>query len=183
MTMRLRTVILGFLLLLALISAHSQTAHSQTTYSQTTYPQVSRRSPHKAAAATPASAANDKEIVTTIREMEETLRRAALHGDGSWWERHLDENYVGVDPQGQTSTKADAVQLHNSPDLKYDEVSFGDFTVRTYNSDTVVLTGVNTIAGSYKGQDFTGHYHFMQVWIKEAAEWKLAVSQTGKLGP
>jgi uncharacterized protein DUF4440 len=173
MTMRLQTVLPGFLLLAALISAHSQTSHFQSP----------RRAPHKAAATAPASASNDKEIVTTIRELEETLRRAALHGDGSWWERHLDENYVGVDPEGQTNSKADAVQLHNSPDLKYDEVNFGDFTVRTYNGDTVVLTGVNTISGSYKGQDFSGHYHFMQVWIKEAAEWKLAVSQSDKMGP
>lgn len=171
--MRLPAVLLGSLLLVGLNSAPSQTMHFQT----------GKRAPHKAAATAPANAGNDKEIVTTIRELEESLRRAALHGDGSWWELHLDDNYVGVDPQGQTSSKADAVQLHNSPDLKYDEVNFGDFTVRTYNSDTVVLTGVNTIAGSYKGQDFSGNYHFMQVWIKEAAEWKLAVSQSGKLGP
>lgn len=111
------------------------------------------------------------------------MRRSALAGDGSWWERHLDENYVGVDPEGKISTKAEAIQLHSSPDLKYDEVNFGDFTLRTYNGDTVVLTGINTVSGSYKDKDFSGQYHFVQVWIKEGEEWKLAVSQSGKLAP
>lgn len=139
-----------------------------------------QRSPRKTSAR---AAVDDKAIVTTIRELEETLRRAALHGDSTWWERHLDDNYVGIDPQGGTSTKTDAIQLHSSSDLKYDEVNFGDFTLRTYNGDTVVLTGLSTISGSYKGKDFSGQYHFVQVWIKEGDEWKLTVSQTDKMGP
>ena len=124
---------------------------------------------------------NDKEISKTILEFEETLRRAALAGDSTWWERHLDDNYIGVDPQGQISTKADAIQLHNSPDLKYDEINMSDMTLRTYNSDTVIIDGKSEIYGSYKGQNIGGEYHFVRVWVREGTDWKLAMSQTDKV--
>jgi len=124
---------------------------------------------------------SDKEISKTILEFEETLRRAALAGDSTWWERHLDDNYIGVDPQGQISSRADAIQLHNSPDLKYDEINMSDMTIRTYNSDTVIIDGKSEIYGSYKGQNIGGEYHFVRVWIREGTDWKLAVSQTDKV--
>lgn len=168
--MKLRTASIGLALLVATVLPQAQTSGK-------------RPPPKKTTAATNPPAHNDKEIVAAIRELEESMRKAALAGDGSWWERHLDDNYVGVDPVGQANSKADAVRLHSSEDLKYDEVNFGDFTLRTYNGDTVVITGINTLAGSYKGQDFSGHYHFLQVWVKEADDWKLAVSQTDKTGP
>ena len=123
----------------------------------------------------------DKEISKTILEFEETLRRAALAGDSTWWERHLDDNYIGVDPQGQISTKVDAIQLHNSPDLKYDEINMSDMTLRTYNSETVIIDGKSEIYGSYKGQNIGGEYHFVRVWVREGTDWKLAMSQTDKV--
>src|SRR5947208_10763317 len=138
-----------------------------------TSPKRTPKTPAKTSAAP-----TDKEISKTILGFEETLRRAALAGDSTWWERHLDDNYIGVDPQGQISTKADAVQLHNSPDLKYEEIHLSDMTIRTYNSDTVIINGKSEIYGSYKGQNIGGDYHFVRVWIKEGTDWKLAMSQT-----
>ena len=144
--------------------------------------QVQTSGKHAPKTPTKSSAApSDQEISKTILEFEETLRRAALAGDSTWWERHLDDNYIGVDPQGQISTKADAIQLHNSPDLKYEEIHLSDMTIRTYNSDTVIINGKSEIYGSYKGENIGGDYHFVRVWIKEGTDWKLAMSQTDRM--
>ena len=142
--------------------------------------QTSRKPRTKAAPPTSA-AETDQDISKEIMELEETLRRAAIAGDSTWWELHLDDNYIGTDTEGKTSNKAEAIQLHNSPDLKYEEIHLSDMTIRTYNKNTVIISGKSDIDGSYKGQNISGSYHFVRVWIKEASEWKLAASSVTRI--
>lgn len=123
---------------------------------------------------------NDEEIIHDIQELERSLRAAFVDGKSFWWERHLDEHYAGMNPDGRIVRKADLIQLYGSPDVKYEEVNLSDMSARIYD-DCVIATTQSSIKGSYKGQDFSGDYYFVHVWVKEGAEWKLASSQATKL--
>lgn len=123
---------------------------------------------------------NEEEIIHDIQELEKSLRAAFVDGKSNFWDRHLDEHYAGVNPDGKVVRKADLIQLYGSADLKYDEVNLSDMSARIYG-DCVIATTQSEIKGSYKGQDFSGNYYFVHVWVKEGQEWKLAQSQATKL--
>src|SRR5207302_800022 len=83
-------------------------------------------------------------------------------GDSTWWDLHLDENYIGTDADGRTTTRTEAIQLHNSPDLKYDNIHLSDMSIRTYNKNTVIINGKSDIDGTFKGQNIGGSYSFVR---------------------
>lgn len=125
---------------------------------------------------------NEEAIIHEIQELEQTLRVAFVDGKSAWWERHLDEHYSGMNPDGQVVRKTDLIQLYGA-DVKYEEVNLSDMSARIYD-DCVIASSKTAIKGSYKGQDFSGDYYFVHVWIKEGEDWKLANSQATKLpGP
>ena len=103
-----------------------------------------------------AATKNDDEIIHDIQELEKSLRAAFVDGKSFWWERHLDEHYAGMNPDGQIVRKADLIQLYGS-DVKYEEVNLSDMSARIYD-DCVIASTRSTVQGSYKGQDFSGEY-------------------------
>lgn len=131
---------------------------------------------------TPKNAApkNDEEIIHDIQELEKSLRAAFVDGKSAWWDRHLDEHYAGVNPDGKVVRKAQLIQLYGSNDVKYEEVNLSDMSARIYG-DCVIAASQSEIKGSYKGQDFSGNYYFVHIWVKEGQEWKLAESQATKI--
>lgn len=123
---------------------------------------------------------NDEEIIHDIQELEKSLREAFVDGKSAWWDRHLDEHYAGLNPDGVIVRKADLIQLYGSTDVKYDEVNLSDMSARIYG-DCVIASTKSGIHGSYKGQDFSGEYYFVHVWTREGQEWKLINSQATKM--
>ncbi len=123
---------------------------------------------------------NDEQVLHDIRELERSLREAFIDGKSAWWERHLDDHYAGLNPDGQTVNKSKAMQFYGSPDVKYEEMNLGDMGARIYG-DCIIASTRSTVQGNYKGQDFSGDYYFVHVWVKEGTEWKLANSQATKL--
>ena len=142
--------------------------------------QTSKKPRPKPAAQAPA-AESDREISKEILELEETMRRAAMNGDSTWWDLHLDENFVGMDADGRVINRAEAIQLHNSKDLKYDNIYLHDMTIRTFNKDTVVINGKTDVEGSFQNQNIGGNYNFLRVWVKEGQDWKLAASSVTRM--
>ncbi len=124
---------------------------------------------------------NEQEIIHDIQELEQSLRTALLDGKSAWWERHLQGHYAGLNPDGQSASKAETIKLYESPDVKYEEVNLSDMNARIFNGDCVIATSNSVIKGSYKGHDFSGGYYFVHVWVKEGTDWKLANSQATRL--
>ena len=142
--------------------------------------QTSKKSRPKPAAQAPA-AESDREISKEILELEETMRRAAINGDSTWWDLHLDENFVGLDADGRVINRTEAIQLHNSKDLKYDNIYLHDMTIRTFNKDTIVINGKTDVEGTFQNQNIGGNYNFLRIWVKEGQDWKLAASSVSRI--
>jgi hypothetical protein len=123
---------------------------------------------------------NDEEILHDIQELEQSLREAFIDGKSAWWDRHLDEHYAGMNPDGAMLRKTDLIQLYGSSDLQYEEMDLSDMSARIYES-CVIASTKSAIKGAYKGHDFSGTYYFVHVWVKEDNDWKLANSQATKL--
>lgn len=162
--LRNQSITLCALLILIFVSAFSHAA------AQTVHKKTMKTAP-----------GNDQEIIHEIQELEQSLRTAFLDGKTAWWERHLDDHYTGLNADGRTLDKASVIQLYGSPDLKYTEVYVSDMNARIYGGDCVISSGTSSVKGVYKGQDFSGDYYFVHVWIKEGQEWRLANAQATKL--
>jgi len=127
---------------------------------------------------------NEEEIIQEVRELEDSLRNSFIDGKTIWWEKHLDAHYIGLNADGRNINKERAIELYGSDDVKYEEIVLSDISARIFNGDCVLDTGRTSVKGSYKGQDFSGDYYFVNIWIKQGTDWKLASSQSTKLpGP
>lgn len=123
------------------------------------------------------TAAVDAGEQATIREiiaMERQAREASLHRDADFSQRALADDYVGITPLGQVTTKQDTVSARKSGQLRYDDISVTDMVVRIYG-DTAVVTARADVKGRQLGEDFSGLYRYTRVWVRRTGRW-LAVS-------
>jgi hypothetical protein len=131
--------------------------------------------------ATAAPASREQEAFSAVAKLEDQMRVAALKSDAGWWDEYLADSYTDIDFRGKVSNKTETVTLHRSPDLSYEIMNLSDRSVRTFNGDSVVVTGKMTVEGTYRGQSLNGDYQFTRIWIKSGLEWKLAASQATKI--
>jgi len=126
--------------------------------------------------------AQNSDIATKVLDLDKQARVAALHGDGTFWEKHATDDYVGTNPRGAVRTRSDAITELKSGTLKYTSVDYDDEKVQVYGDDVVILSARTTVAGTYNGQDISGQYRVMRVWIKKGGDWRLAAFQTTPVG-
>src|SRR5262245_20224187 len=87
-----------------------------------------------------------------IKRLEEDWAKASVRGDMAAVDFEADD-FIGTDPAGQVSDKAQERRDLASGDLKFQSQELSDLRVRVYG-DAAVATGANTLKGTYKGQEF-----------------------------
>jgi hypothetical protein len=158
--MKPRLTLLVVLSLAAFALAHAQSAHKRAPGPTVNSPQ---------------------EIAENIQRLEGELRVAIMKGDSAWFEEHLAENYTETDPNGKVSSRAEVIQFYKTVQPEYDSWNLSDGTARTYNGNTVILTGKTELEGAVRGQHVSGAFRFTRVWIKKGLEWQLAASQATRI--
>lgn len=118
-----------------------------------------------------------QQVGKDIEELERQLRIAYLKGDAGWLEEHLSEAYNEVDAQGNVISRAQLIQAFKTSDVAYDSMNLSEGTARIFNADTVLLTQKEELQGGLHGQNFSGKYRCVRVWVKENGFWQLASSQ------
>ena len=130
--------------------------------------------------ATPA-VSSPQQIAEAIQHLENEMRIATMKGDAGWFEQHLAKNYAETDPEGKVSDRAEVIQFYRTTAPEYDSWNLSEGTARTYNGNTVILTGKLDLQGRVRGQHVSGSYRVMRVWIKQGMEWQLAASQSTRI--
>jgi hypothetical protein len=118
-----------------------------------------------------------QQIGKEIEDLERQLRIAYLKADAGWLEEHLSEAYTEVDAQGKLVTRAQLIHAFKTSDVAYDTMNLSEGSAKIFNSDTVLLTQKEELAGGLHGQNFSGNYRCTRVWVKENGFWQLAGSQ------
>jgi len=125
----------------------------------------------------------EHDMVNSVKKLEDEMRIAILKGDASWWSAYLSDEYSETEADGKVKNKAETVEMQRSKTLVYDTLNLSDRTVRTFNADTVVVTGKMNVGGTRDGQNFNDEFQFTRVWVKQGLEWKLAVFDMTKTAP
>jgi hypothetical protein len=120
-----------------------------------------------------------------FRELEDQLARAVVHGDRSFFERVLAEDFTHTSHSGVFKTRAQWLAEATAGDpadataatARYEAMDIDDLAVRVYG-DTVVVTGRTTPRGTTaKGQPMTGQYRFLRIWVRQQGRWRAVAFQ------
>lgn len=113
----------------------------------------------------------DQDVIRQIVDLERQTKDASLHRDVDFCQRTLADDYVGITPLGQVSTKQDVLSARKSGQLRYETIDITEMVVRVYG-DTAVVTARADVKGHQLGEDFSGPYRYTRIWIRRAGRWE-----------
>jgi ketosteroid isomerase-like protein len=120
---------------------------------------------------------------TPILDLHKRFGEAELAGDVAALGTLLDDQFVGVGPLGFTLTKEEWLERHASGDLKYQEISTDDISVRLFG-DAAIIIAVSTQQATYKGNPVPSNkVRITQVAVNKDGQWVLAGTHIGPMGP
>ena len=102
--------------------------------------------------------------------------KAQVKGDGAALERLLADDYLLVNSQGQTETKADFIRDYTAPGF-----NFAPFTIQKPVEKVwatgAVLGGVVDAHGTSDGKVYAIRMRFADVWAKRDGKWQVIYTQ------
>ena len=120
---------------------------------------------------------SETNVERDIKSLEEARNRAVLHGDVATLDRMTSDDYTFITLRGELRTKSDILKGFASGSFHYDSRQVSDLKVRVYG-DTAIVTGRSVQKGMENGKDYSGHYRFTRVYVKENAHWLTVALQT-----
>ena len=131
-----------------------------------------------AALALPAlsQAAPPAELVAQLKAQADAWDRAIVAKDRAAIEANMADDFRQIDARGHVETQASFVDGLVSPDLQLDPYTVEDFEVRVYG-DTALLSGRTRMTGRYRGEAFSTHYRYIDIYVKRGGSWKIVSVQ------
>lgn len=131
-------------------------------------------------AAQMAAHASPDETQRAVMRLECEWGQAYTHGDVNAIRRLEAAGYVGISPDGTTSTLESDISDVTSGKLKYTQLLDGAMQVRVYGN-TAVATGRSLAAGTYDGNPFQGTYAWVDTWVQRNGAWQVAAEGVVKV--
>jgi ketosteroid isomerase-like protein len=88
----------------------------------------------------------------------------------------LADDCILVAPDGSRNSKSEALSQLEQGECTLEFTEMSDTRVRMYG-DTSVVTFVSTEKSKYMGQDVSGRYRVMDVWVRNDGKWQIVASQ------
>ena len=123
---------------------------------------------------------NREQIEQEVLRLADAWAAAELHGDVTFLESMLADDFVGIGPLGFMLTKQEWLARHQTGDLKYESFNLDEAKVRVY-SDAAILTGRQVQQAAYRGNPMPGQFRITLVFIQQG-QWRLASLQLSTIG-
>ena len=116
-----------------------------------------------------------------LKALEQQWSDAYVKGDTSVLKAIEADGYKLVDPSGIVATKArDIKELGDKKFVVRSSVS-NEINVRMLGENFAYVTGLQTLKGTYKGENISGQYRFLDVFEKKDNKWQALASQITKV--
>ena len=125
--------------------------------------------------------ADTASVQQTLMQMERDWGQAAAKNDTAAVDKFVADDWVGIDFEGKSVTKAEAMADMKSGASTTQSFEIGPMKVRELGN-TAVVTGSDTEKSTYKGKDSSGKYVWTDVWVMRDGRWQAVASQSVKVG-
>lgn len=116
-----------------------------------------------------------------IRELNQRFGEAQVRRDVAELNRMLTDDFSLVNPAGKTLNRSQFLTDMNSGDLKYESLNYEDVSVRVF-SGCALLTGRVVRKGQYKGQDNSGQFRFVHIFVTaQGSSWRILFAQATRI--
>jgi ketosteroid isomerase-like protein len=136
------------------------------------------------AAAPPASAllhTEKHEIKQQIEQLEDSWRKAILHGNASAMDSLLADDYMAITPTGILQSKEQSLANLRAGTVHFTALEFSDRKIRVYGT-TALVTSRAEVAGSGPDGNFSGSYRYTRVYVKDAhGAWRIVSFEASRI--
>ena len=115
-----------------------------------------------------------------IQELHNKLIQAQLTNDNAALDRLWADDHIFTNPLGVVQTKAQRLAEMKSGGRRLEAFSIADVEVRAYG-DTAVVTSRATLKGQRQGQDISGQYRGIDVYVKKQGRWQVVAAQATRI--
>jgi ketosteroid isomerase-like protein len=120
---------------------------------------------------------SDAQIGTQITGLNALLQRATERYDVDTISKLVTDNYTLIDETGQVWDRATFLKVVGDRSHTWMANDPSDITVKSYNGDCAVLTGLLHIKFSKAGKIHDLTDRFTDVWVKDGASWRYVQGQ------
>jgi hypothetical protein len=111
-----------------------------------------------------------------VLEIFHRIRSAMLRNDAAVLAAHVAEDYRGSDAGGRAHGRQLMLSAYGPGGVKLDAFEVSEVETRSW-ADTVLVTGVARIGGSYQLETFAHTLRFLDVYARRDGRWQLLASQ------
>ena len=133
--------------------------------------------------AAPAAGAQQSEqaaLAAVLKAQADAWDVAIVRKDKQAIAANMADSFLQIDSDGNTADKAKFIEEIAADDLTIQPYTVDDFKIRIY-ADTAIINGSTLMRGTYRGQPFTSHYRFTDIYVKEGAGWRVVNIQTTRI--
>ena len=115
-----------------------------------------------------------------IQKLHNKLIQAQLNSDVAALDRLLADDHIFTNPLGVVQTKAQRLAEIQSGSRKLELFSVTDVQVRVYG-DTAVVTSRAILKGQRQGQEISGPFRGIDVYVKKHGSWQVVAAQATRI--
>jgi ketosteroid isomerase-like protein len=115
-----------------------------------------------------------------VRQLHREIVQAQLESDTVALDRLWADDHIFTNPLGVVQTKAQRLAEMKSGRRKIESFSIADVQVRVYDN-TAVVTSRATLKGQRRGQDISGQYRGINVYVKNQGRWQGVAAQATRI--
>ena len=119
-------------------------------------------------------------VEQTLRQLEHDWSQASLKRDLATLDKIIADDWVSIDFQGRTVTKAETIANMKSGSPATQAAGIGEMKVRVFG-DSAIVTGSDTEKSTLKGKDVIDKYLWTDVFVKRDGRWQAVASQSTRV--
>jgi ketosteroid isomerase-like protein len=118
---------------------------------------------------------SNQSVESLITQLELKWALAIVNKDTATIDRLLAYEFNGTTPTGNTYSKERAIVDLKSGAYDVTMMNIDQIDVNVFGNTAVAFTSQNEIS-TYGNEDFSGHYHYTDVWVKRNGRWLVVAS-------
>jgi ketosteroid isomerase-like protein len=122
-----------------------------------------------------AGPADDKAVEELITRLERSWVAAIVNKDAAAIDRLLASDFAGTSPNAHFYTKEMAIDDLKRGTYVVEKMDLDEVSVNVFGNTAIAFTSQEE-KSRYANEDFSGHYHYTNVWLRRNGRWQVVAS-------